>query len=556
MSKKQTKISESKKITPANTKVVTKPLLERFPWIEYVLVGLTITILFFLRRNFLGIPMERDEGSYVMYGKWLVDGAKPYVDFYEMKPPGIFLVYGLMVKLFGYDALSLQKGFCYVYALILLFFYLFFRNLFGKKMAMVLLPVGGLLFLNPQIYGFTIQAEFFVLVFVLAGLYLFTLAKLKNNLWILLFSGMMLGFSVLIKQAGIFYCFFGALWILIDWLKNKNLRKFIFETIAFAIGGFIPFILIFLWIQMQGLSKDMIFWMVEFPGKYYLVDISFDDGINMLINTFQKIRGEQLLFWVLAFAGLVAGFFIKISWDKKIVYYSFIILSFLPIVPGYRFYGHYWILFVPGIALSICLTYQLLEQLVGKSNALKNILGVLFLVIPISHFVNSTSYYLKPDFDKILHDGYGGNPFPEAKVIGDFLKRNMKLGDQIYVAGSEPEIYLYTNTLGITKHNVVYIINLKYPFTKTMRAEAIKDVETKKPRYIVDVIIPISLWFSKESEMELFEWTQRYVQENYNLVFIADQYSPGSATNYVEGPSVLTYKPQGQNFITVWERKK
>ena len=70
MSKKQTKISESKKITPANTKVVTKPLLERFPWIEYVLVGLTITILFFLRRNFLGIPMERDEGSYVMYGKW------------------------------------------------------------------------------------------------------------------------------------------------------------------------------------------------------------------------------------------------------------------------------------------------------------------------------------------------------------------------------------------------------------------------------------------------------------------------------------------------------
>ena len=124
MKKSPNKISSKKNI---DLKIERQALLDRFFLMEYVLVVLIIGIFFLLRKNFVGIPMERDEGSYVMYGKWLIDGGKPYLDFYEMKPPGIFLVYGFMVKFFGYDYMNLQTGFCYLNSLTLLFSYLFFN---------------------------------------------------------------------------------------------------------------------------------------------------------------------------------------------------------------------------------------------------------------------------------------------------------------------------------------------------------------------------------------------------------------------------------------------
>ena len=176
--------------------------------------------------------MERDEGSYVMYGKWLIEGAKPYIDFYEMKPPGIFLTYGLMVKLFGYEYTKLQLGFCFLNFLTLIISYFVFKKLFERKIALAILPVFGFLLWNPAACGFTIQAEFLVLFFVIPGLYLLFIGQEKNNFFLIICSGILLGFSILIKQNGIFFfirssCYY---YLRVESKKTKKNINWIFSV--------------------------------------------------------------------------------------------------------------------------------------------------------------------------------------------------------------------------------------------------------------------------------------------------------------------------------------
>ena len=554
MSKKENKNQPVKNVQPKKA-ADAKPLLDRLPWLEYVLVGITILALFFIRRNFIGIAMERDEGDYAMFGKWLLSGAKPYVDFYEMKPPGIFLIYALVVKVFGYDYMSLQNGFCFIFAITLLFSYLFFKKFIGRNTAIAILPVYGFLLLNPYVSGFTIQSEFLVLLFAVAGLYLVIVGNEKNNLPLIILSGMLLGFSVLIKQAGVFFCLFGAMILFFDWWQQRERRKLLLDMSAFIIGGIIPTAAVILWLNYRGVSKEAFFWIVEYPGKYYLSNQSFSAGMDLLKMFGGNIIKFQPFFWFLAFAGLLVGWFVKLSREKKILCYSFIFLSGLTIVPGLRFMTHYWILFMPGIAISIALAFKMLEQLAVKARMLRPVLTAAFIIIPLAHLFSKDEYYLRPNFDDILHFAYGTNPFPETLKIGEYLKQNMKKGDQIFVAGSEPQLYLYTNTLGVSRHNFINFINAKTPFAKQWQLEAIHDVETKKPRYIVLVIHPYSWMLDKESDMTFLHWTQTYFDKNYNPVLIADQIDTRGDCNYVQGNDILSYQRKGQQFVIVYERK-
>lgn len=555
MSKKSAKVPQPKSNQP-KTNIERPSLFERLPWLEYVLVAITIVIFFFLRKNFVGIAFERDEGDYAMFGKWLLTGAKPYVDFYEMKPPGIFLSYALIVKLFGYEYTSLQLGFCYINALTLLFSYLFIKKFIGRNISLAILPVLGFLLLNPHVSGFTIQSEFLVLLFVMVGLYFLLFGNEKENYLLIVIAGIFLGFSVLIKQAGVFFCFFGGLLFLLDWWKTRKVKKLIFEISAYVIGGIIPVIAVVLWLQSRGVTKEAFFWIVEFPGKYYLSNQSFDAGMDLLQMFGKNIIVFQSFFWFLAFVGLVCGWFLKIPKEKKILLYSFIFLSGLTIVPGLRFMTHYWILFMPGIAISIALTYKFLEQITQKIKFLQTVLTIVFVIVPVAHLLSADSYYLRPVFDDILHNAYGSNPFPEAKVVGDYLKQNMKEGDQLFIAGSEPQIYLYANTLGISRHNFINFINAKTPFAKQWQDEVIHDVETKKPRYLVFVRHPFSWMLDKEGEMTFFQWTQKYIPEYYDWVLVADQVDTRGNCNYVYFKDNPNYQFAGQQFISVFERKE
>src|ERR1035441_5273317 len=61
------------------------------------------SLLFVVLRAFQSIcyPIARDQATYCYIGQHLWEGKLLYLDFWDNKPPGIFFLYAVMVKIFG-----------------------------------------------------------------------------------------------------------------------------------------------------------------------------------------------------------------------------------------------------------------------------------------------------------------------------------------------------------------------------------------------------------------------------------------------------------------------
>ncbi len=530
------------------------PLTGHSGWAHYACLAAIIVALFAIRWQFVGIPLERDEGAYILYGKLLAAGAHPYRDFYDIKPPGIFLVYALLVSACGYDAAAVQRGGCVVYAAILALFYLFLARLLDRRLALAVIPVVGLVLLNPDTHGFTVQSEFFVLLFVLLGLWVLMVARERRNAFMMAGAGVLLGFSALIKQAGIFYCVFGTVWLAMQWWQERD-RRFLVDLAGLAAGGILAVGAVLLWLRQEGVVQDALFWMAEFPRHYYLTDLSLHEAMPLFWERARTIVAQQPLFWLLAAVGAIAVWAVDLPRTTKIVVCLLIVLSFLAVVPGYRFYGHYWIMFAPGIAVSVAMTYKLSDELLSSTAIARGVRMALWAAIPLGHVVAAHAYYLRPNTAEIVKTSYGGNPFVEAQVVGDYLRRRMKAGDEVFVAGSEPEIYVYTGTTGPSKHTAVYFLNLPTPFAREMRAEAVHDLETRKPRFIVFVSNHVSWYASRESEHDFSDWMARYIYDNYTGAFLAEQGDRADGSVYVDLETTPNYKSRSETYIAVVERQ-
>jgi len=64
---------------------------------------LALAVLFVVVRALpiLSFPMGRDQATYLVVGKGLLEGKQLYRDLWDIKPPGIFIVYAGIAKLFG-----------------------------------------------------------------------------------------------------------------------------------------------------------------------------------------------------------------------------------------------------------------------------------------------------------------------------------------------------------------------------------------------------------------------------------------------------------------------
>src|SRR5438105_3668605 len=51
---------------------------------------------------------------------------------------------------------------------------------------------------------------------------------------------------------------------------------------------------------------------------------------------------------------------------------------------------------------------------------------------------------------------YGTAPFPEAVVVGDYLRRHAAIDDTVFVYGNEPEIYFYSGRRAASRYIFLY----------------------------------------------------------------------------------------------------
>src|SRR5580693_4790124 len=81
-------------------------------WTAALIIAVLLAVV--VRLRMLSIPLERDEGEYAYMGQLMLQGVPPYKLAFNIKMPGTYATYAVIMKLFGESASGIHLGFLFI----------------------------------------------------------------------------------------------------------------------------------------------------------------------------------------------------------------------------------------------------------------------------------------------------------------------------------------------------------------------------------------------------------------------------------------------------------
>src|SRR5436309_2795552 len=142
-----------------------KALEAAWIFLAAIVLGLVIAI----RIRLLAIPLERDEGEYAYAGQLMLQGIAPYKLAYNMKFPGTYAAYALIMALFGQTIVGIHLGLLLINAATILLVFLLGRRLINSIAGIAAAMTYAVLSVSPSVFGFAAHATHFVMLPVIGG---------------------------------------------------------------------------------------------------------------------------------------------------------------------------------------------------------------------------------------------------------------------------------------------------------------------------------------------------------------------------------------------------
>ncbi len=315
-------------------------------------LGIVLLLIFIIRKNFLTIPFERDEGSYAYAGRIILDGAITYRDIGSQRLDGVFYAYALIVGIFGYSVKALHVAFLLINMCSAVMLFFLTRKLSNNLAAFAASLFFAVLSMTATASGFTIQSEHIVAFFIIGAFLSLIYYFNSNKFWQLVLAGVLFSFAFQIKQTSFFYGFLaGALLIYKGIFVDKTkFTKILIVATVFCASVLVPIGLDLLLIYKNGAWADFKLWFFDIRNQYTSL-ISFDKGLEYLNYSFASIYRDYKFFWIISFIGTITVFFTSLSLWKKILIAGLNVAGFLTVVPGYHYYGHYFLQWIPAVSL-------------------------------------------------------------------------------------------------------------------------------------------------------------------------------------------------------------
>jgi hypothetical protein len=405
--------------------------------------------------------------------------------------------------------------------------------------------------------GIFANAEHFVILFALAGIFLLLLSIDRKSLLLLLAASILLGTGFLMKQHGIAFIAFAGLYLLFVQLRCKpfEIESFLARIAVFTVGVLLPFGITCFILWRVGVFEKFWFWTFVYAHEY-VSEISIPVGLKKLIVELIPIVGSAILIWLLAGFGIIAMFIIKKIRSQILFIVTFLLFSFLATCPGFHFRPHYFILLLPAIALLFGVGLFGIRQILRGPKAAfgKDLLvASLGLVIIFYSLYQQRSFLLADDPAAVSRMAYGLNPFPESLKIAEFIKANSSKDDSIAIIGSEPQILFYANRRSATSHIYMYPLMEPQPYALQMQQEMIRQIETVKPKFLILVNIPTSWMPRSNSEQLIINWCNQYCPQYYRMVGIVDLVSKDNII-YRWGQDAIDASPLSPFPIIIFQR--
>jgi hypothetical protein len=517
-------------------------------FLAVIVLGLVIAI----RIRLVGIPLERDEGEYAYAGQLMLQGIPPYKLAYNMKFPGTYAAYALIMALFGQTIVGIHLGLLLINAATILLIFLLGRRLINSIAGLAAAMAYAVLSVSLSVVGFAAHAEHFVMLPALGGMLLLLKQSDDWNLKRLFVSGLLFGTSLLMKQPAVFFVLFGALYLLFNDLRRKGgWKRIVLRNLTFDLGAIVPFGIACLFLWHAGVFDKFWFWTISYAAQYgSLIPVSAAPKI--FARTFMPVMHSGWLLWMLAGLGLVAG---KARTRSATLFLlGLLVSSFLAFSAGFYFRQHYYIFILPAVSLFSGIAVSISCELAERRGSLVRLaLFVLFCVALSQPVLAATKFYFEVSPVEASRIVYRENPFPESVRIAEYLRDHTDVGDTIAVLGSEPQIYFYSKRHSATGYIYTYELMEPQSYARQMQEEMIRQIESARPKYVILVGVPTSWLRHPESESLILTWVDQYIKTYYGVVGLVNIVSSDRTDYYFEQmPESLP--PLGA-YVLIYQRK-
>lgn len=441
---------------------MNKNIFLKISVIVFIFALVTISIIY--------KPIGQDEGVFLTIGRGLAEGFRPYRDYFDHKPPGIYLLFGLLSS-FTENILAFKTMLLIAHILAIILILKISRRLYISAFYSTLFYLSLILIYE----GEKLIAEPFGALFLLLALYVYLLDK-KSTSSIL--AGFLMGISILFKQTFLLSLFAFALYLI--WQKRYRDLLYVF------VGCLLPVIATLVWLYASGLLIPAYEQIILYNFRFYPAE-DLLKVIRLLIVPFLY----TLPVWIL-FASKIIRLPRRPSNqlaprnDSKSAISSLaveqirdplvmiVLFATLPIPFFFlRHYPHYWLQIVPFVALVASITICKMSLNIKR---LTSIFLLLACTIFISlSFKENYSHYLAErrlsDYLKLQNMPiYAENQFTGMYFLTEHTPPNKYLYITEITDWSEQAEEKTIETLKNNDYLIIWPTDSNYPYARNLQS--------------------------------------------------------------------------------------
>ena len=520
-----------------------------FGWclLAVIVFGLVLVI----RIRLLEIPLERDEGEYAYAGQLMLQGIPPYKLAYNMKFPGTYAAYAVIMSIFGQTTGAIHLGLLLVNAATIVLIFLLGRRLMNPTAGIAAAMSYAILSMSPSVLGLAAHATNFVVLPVLGGTLLLLNESDRQQFGRLLASGLLFGLAVLMKQPALFFIVFAAIYLVSKGVqRGTRLRDISLESLFFTVGVILPLGIALLLLWRAGVFDRFWFWAIDYARQYGTL-VPLSEAPQIFLRSVREVVGAGWTLWMLGGIGVVVGLLDNRVRASVIFLLGLLLASALAVCPGFYFRYHYFVLVLPAISLLVGAAISEFSDLLAGRTILVRFMPLLVLCAALTAPILSDRvllFTLSPI--EACRRIYPESPFPESLRIAEYVREHTRPDDTIAVLGSEPQIYFYSQRRSATGYIYAYGLMEPQKYARQMQEEMMGEIERARPMYLVSVVVNDSWLWRPGSERLIFDWANQYTAQNYaaagfvNITPTETDYYFGNAPSSVESLKdyILIYK--------------
>jgi hypothetical protein len=489
----------------------------------WLAVAVIVVAVVAIRLSNASFALERDEGEYGYAGQLILQGVPPYQAAFNMKFPGTYYAYAVVLGLFGQTASGIRAGLAVINAATIVLVFALARRFLRDRAAIVAAAVFATISLAPKMLALSAHATHFVLLPLLAALWVGL--NRRSGALRALGAGVLVGVAALMKQhAVIFVPLIAAIafWPPEDdepapWIGRVG-------RAAIVLGGAaIPIVVVAAVLALQGALSAFWFWTVDY-ARAYVSEVSIGDAPAVFAQTWPRVSDSLLPIWVGAGVGLVVLWATRWPRHLRIWLTAFAVTSALAICPGFYFREHYFVLLLPVVGMLVGVAANLVDRMteprLGTWGAV-TAQSALAAVLVVPFFVGQGAMLFGHSPVDLSRAIYSSDIFNDAETVGRHIRDNSAPDARIAVLGSEPEIYFYAGRRSATGYVYTYALMEPQPYASRMQDEMIRQVEDAHPEFVVAVLDQTSWLMRPASERTIVDWVSRYTDACYQRIAVA-----------------------------------